>query len=402
MRADHRDDRTEALLAEQLHRRRHLVDDVRRHQHALARAAIGEFGAGGDRIVDQALDVADGLGVHHRAERGRAHARIADRHGRDLRLEACDEILRHALDDDDPLGRHADLALVHEGAERGGLDRLVEIGVVQHDQRRLAAQFEQAGLQMLGRALGDDPADRGRSGEVDAAHRGMIDQRADHRARICRRIGDEIDDAGGEARLLERLDDQPVGARAQLRTLEDDGVAAGDRHRDRAHAEDDRRVPRRDAEHDARRLADRHGKAAGLVGGDHLARNLGGQGGGFAHHRCGEAEVEQRPALGGADLPHHRIDEIIGLGFQRGGSLHQKSAARIGAERAPSAERGRGGIARRIGIVDAGCGGLGRHLAGDGIYSIECVVCGTFCATNEKRNRLSRHDSSPGELRPAD
>ncbi len=38
------------------------------------------------------------------------------------------------FDHDDPLGRHADLALVHEGAERRGLDRLVEIGILEHDQ----------------------------------------------------------------------------------------------------------------------------------------------------------------------------------------------------------------------------------------------------------------------------
>ena len=61
-----------------------------------------------------------------------------------LAANFCGEVVGHGIDDDDPLGRHADLALVHERAEGGGLDRLVEIGVLEHDQRRLAAEFEQA------------------------------------------------------------------------------------------------------------------------------------------------------------------------------------------------------------------------------------------------------------------
>jgi hypothetical protein len=35
------------------------------------------------------------------------------------------------------------------------------------------------GLRCCAARFGDDPADRGRTGEVDAAHRRMIDQRAD-------------------------------------------------------------------------------------------------------------------------------------------------------------------------------------------------------------------------------
>ena len=88
------------------------------------------------------------------------------------------------FDDDDPLGRHADLAGVHERAERGRLDRFVQVGVLEHDQRSLAAELEQHWLQLLGGALGDDPPDRGRPGEIDPPHGGMIDQRADDLCRV--------------------------------------------------------------------------------------------------------------------------------------------------------------------------------------------------------------------------
>ena len=84
---------------------------------------------------------------------------------------------------------------------------------------------------------------------------------------VVRRVGHDVDDAVAEARFGEALADQAMHAGADLRRLEDDGVAARERHRHRAHAEDHRRVPRRDAEHDADRLAERHGEIARHVGG---------------------------------------------------------------------------------------------------------------------------------------
>ena len=58
---------------------------------------------------------------------------------------------------------------------------------------------------------------RGRAGEVDAPHRRVRHHRLDHRAGVGRRVGDVVDDARRKARLLERLDDQLVRARAVLR-----------------------------------------------------------------------------------------------------------------------------------------------------------------------------------------
>ena len=71
---------------------------------------------------------------------GKAEARLA---------QFVDERVGDRNVDDEPLRRHADLALVGESAERRGVDRRVEIGVVEHQQRRLAAELEQHGLQML-------------------------------------------------------------------------------------------------------------------------------------------------------------------------------------------------------------------------------------------------------------
>ena len=61
-----------------------------------------------------------------------------------LRLlgEPLDELVRDRPLDDDPARRHADLALVQERAEGRRVDRVLEIGVGEHDQRVVAAELE--------------------------------------------------------------------------------------------------------------------------------------------------------------------------------------------------------------------------------------------------------------------
>ena len=78
----------------------------------------------------------------------------------------------------------------------------------------------------------------------------------------------------GETGLAEGIDNQAVRPWAAFRGFEHDGVAAGKRHGNRAHSENDRRIPRRDTEDHADRLAHGERDAPGLVGWNHLARNL--------------------------------------------------------------------------------------------------------------------------------
>ena len=66
---------------------------------------------------------------------------------------------------------------------------------------------------------------------------------------------DDVEHAVREARLLEQLPDQHRGRRIALGRLQDEGVAAGDRHRIHPHRHHGREVERRDAGDDAERLA---------------------------------------------------------------------------------------------------------------------------------------------------
>ena len=154
---------------------------------------------------------------------------------------------------------------------------------------------------------------------------------------------------GGRPASRQHGADQPVRAGAHLRGLEHHRVAAGERHGDGAHAEDDRRVPRRDADHHADRLAVAHGEAARHVGGDDLARDLRGHGRGLAQHAGRQHAVEAGPHGGGAGLGRHhrartrwpcRAEQVGGLVEQRAPRAPAPSRTRPGRRRRPHRRRG--------------------------------------------------------------
>ena len=113
-------------------------------------------------------------------------------------------------------------------------------------------------------------------------------------------------------------DDRGVRARALLGRLEHDGVAVGQRRRDRARGEDHRRVPRRHADHDAGGLADAHGERAGHVGGDDLADHRVGLRRRLAQHPRREVAVEHPPAERRRRPPRSSTPAIVGR------ALHQQ------------------------------------------------------------------------------
>lgn len=166
---------------------------------------------------------------------------------------------------DDALRRHADLALMHEGTEDRGIHGSIDIRVVKHNERRLAAKFQQCGLQMLAAKLRDNLADLGGAGEVDATNCWMRDQRFDDPRRIFGCVGDDVDNPGRKAGLRQCGRDQPLRAGALLGGFQDDGVAAGDRHGDGACGENNRCIPGCDGKADTGRLTHTHGKRAGFV-----------------------------------------------------------------------------------------------------------------------------------------
>ena len=125
-----------------------MVQHRRLHDRALDAAAGCDPGALRRGVPQELGDPLDRFEIDDRAEDGIAFRRVARRQRGGLGGELADEGVGDRLIDHEALGRHADLSLIHERAESRRIHRRVEIGVVEHDHRRLAAQFEQHRLQM--------------------------------------------------------------------------------------------------------------------------------------------------------------------------------------------------------------------------------------------------------------
>ena len=82
------------------------------------------------------------------AERRRPLAQLRDLGGRQL-----DEAIGDRVLDDHPFGADADLAAVREAAPDGGVRGAPQVGVGQHDHRRLAAQLQHGRDQAHGGGL---------------------------------------------------------------------------------------------------------------------------------------------------------------------------------------------------------------------------------------------------------
>jgi len=122
-----------------------VVEDGGWHDGAVGATATRQSRTLGQRIVDERIEPGPGFLGHHRPDHAlRVADRIARRQLLGTRRELGDEGVGHRFVDDEPFGRHADLALVEERPEDGCLDRFVHVGIVEHQQRRLAAQLQQA------------------------------------------------------------------------------------------------------------------------------------------------------------------------------------------------------------------------------------------------------------------
>ena len=137
-----------------------------------------------DRIRNVPLGLLDRRLVDQRALGDALLGAVADLHRLDLGGELVDEGVVNAVLHVDAVGADAGLAHVAIFRHHGAVDRGVDVGIVEHDERRVAAQFH-AGLLDGGRAHGQKlGADLGRAGEGQLAHVGtqLVErQPGDHR-----------------------------------------------------------------------------------------------------------------------------------------------------------------------------------------------------------------------------
>ena len=152
-----------------------------------------------------------------------------------------------------PRRRIAGLAGIVEAFEHAAGNAFLEIGILEDDVGRLAAEFERDALDGVGRILADGGAGPGRAGErhhvdVLVLRQGGTDIRA---VAI-----DQIEGAGREAGLMHHLGIKKGVERGELRGLEHAGRARRERRNDLEGDLVDRPIPRSDEAADADRLAE--------------------------------------------------------------------------------------------------------------------------------------------------
>ena len=146
----------------------------------------------------------------------------------------------------------AALARVRADAADAG-ERARQVGVVEHDRRRLAAELEEHLLHRAGGARHDAPAGRGRAGERD-----QVDARVgrEHLAEHVVGPATTFTTPGGMS-VSSAISRPSIVARPRRvgRGLQHDGAAGGERGPELAEVQVEREVPRRDRADDAGRLA---------------------------------------------------------------------------------------------------------------------------------------------------
>ena len=220
---------------------------------AVALAAEQHLGPGGDRLGHALLEHDGGRFVDDCADAGRLVGRIAHGEFPGLGHEPVSELIEHRLLDKDALDGGATLAGVTErplGGERRGE---VEVSVLEHNKRRVAAQLETKFLiagdggevfSRLGAACESDQIDARIAHERLGDCFAIANERAEHRRR--------------QTSFVEQLGEADRDQRRLAGRLEQHRHAGGDRRGEFVRHLVERVVERRDRGDQTQRLA--HGK----------------------------------------------------------------------------------------------------------------------------------------------
>src|SRR5215212_8999223 len=166
-----------------------------------------------------------------------------DLHGLHTPCELLGELARDAACDVEAVGGGARLADIAHLGDHGALDRGVDVGVVEDEERGVTAELHGDAQKLLGR-LGDELAPHlGRARERELAGARVGDKRSHRAAR--RGARNYVQDAAGEAGLLQDAGEGEHGEGGLLGRLHHHSAACGDGWSDLARPHRHRKIPRR-------------------------------------------------------------------------------------------------------------------------------------------------------------
>ena len=138
------------------------------------------------------LDLFYGCAIDHRPDDNAFIRASTDLHLRDTAGEFCCKRIVDAGLYENPIGTDAGLAAIAELRRNRPLDRQVEVGIVEDNERRIAAKLEAEPLDTVGGTPHQKRAYAGRTGKGDLAYRFIRHQLL---ADLRRHAGYDIDHA---------------------------------------------------------------------------------------------------------------------------------------------------------------------------------------------------------------
>src|SRR5690606_2026345 len=232
----------------------HVDQDGRLEEVAFDDLATGQhLGAFANGIFDVLLDLGDSLAIDQRTGGGAVFQAVTN-----LQLGHCGgQLLGERVVDAvlyvDTVGADACLAIVAVLGDDRALDRLVQVGVVEHDERGVATQFQGNLLDVLGAFFHQLATDFGRAGEGQLAYQGVAGQLA---ADFASAAGNHAQHASRDAGAVGQLDQGQGGVRGLRSRLEHHGAASGQGRAGFTGDHGGREVPRGDGRGNADRLLD--------------------------------------------------------------------------------------------------------------------------------------------------
>ncbi len=190
-------------------------------------------------------------GTGHRAHLGRGVQRVTQHQRIDAAGQRGVQLIGDGLVHQQARGGRADLTGIEVDARHHPVGGFLDVGIIEHDDRRLAAKLQGDTARAAGRSLHDLLADHIAAGEgnlVDARMTGQ--RRADGLAIAVQQIEHARRQSGFQRDLGHHL----LRQRRHFRRLDHQGAARGERRRDLPDTGDQREVPRRDQSHHTSRL----------------------------------------------------------------------------------------------------------------------------------------------------
>ena len=325
----------------------------------------------GGRIGDVALDFLHGAIVDERPLRG---PRFESRRRRQL-LHGLRQLggkpVVHRLLHEQAVRAHAGLPGVAVFRRDCAFDRGIEIRIVEHDERRVAAELERQLFHRAGALRHQQLAGFGRSGERQLADDRI---RGELGADLGGRSGNHVEHARRDARALGKLREGERRERRLRGGLQDDRAPRRNRRAGLTRNHRQRKVPRRDAGHHADRFLDDQQALVGLLVRDGIAvRALGfftepfeeRRGVGHFAFRFGE----RFPLLGG-----HQPRQVLLAGEHQLEPAAHHSRALFRRLAPPFRKGARGGLDRPLRLGAAQLRHRSDDLAGRRVVDVEAIA----------------------------